>query len=182
MAKNSKNVWFGQVQSDPKRQFRFSVEVGGELVPMFYIKTATKPKANVSVVEHSFLDHTFKYPGRVTWDPITLTLIDPIDPDLAANWLQILLRSGYTYPDTSNARQTMSKLKANSALVGCAIASLDAEGTPIEEWRLQNPFITSIDFGGTLDYTSDEMSEITVEIAYDYAKCSVGKSLRVVKA
>ena len=39
----------------------------------------------------------------------------------------------------------------------------------VEQWTLVNPFIVNVDFGGTLDYSSDEFSEISVEIAYDYA-------------
>ena len=171
----TKNVWFTQKASDPKRQFRFEVNVGGENVPLWYIKTASKPKANVSVVEHQFLDYTFKYPGRVTWDNISLTLVDPVDPDLAGEFLSILLGSGYEYPETSNARQTMSKQKAMAALQGCSIVSTDADGRTIEKWTLQNPFLVSIDFGGTLDYSSDDMQEISVEIAYDYATCETGK-------
>ena len=35
----------------------------------------------------------------------------------------------------------------------------------------------SIDFGGALDYTSDDMNEIAVEIAYDWAEMTkFGKS------
>lgn len=173
----AKDIWFTQNRSDLKRRFRFDVQVGGNSVPMYYIKTAVKPKANISTVEHQFLDHTFKYPGRVTWDNITLTLVDPVNPDLAAEWLKILLKSGYQYPDTSNQRGSMSKLKATNALVGCTISSLDSDGRQIETWTLQNPFMVSVDFGGSLDYTSDEMQEITVEIAYDYATCKVNGRL-----
>ena len=64
--------------SDPKRKFRFQLEipaVGGvnDAIPVWTVKTVTKPKANIATVEHSFLQHTFKYPGRVTWDNITVT-------------------------------------------------------------------------------------------------------------
>ena len=49
------------------------------------------------------------------------------------------------------------------------IDQIDENGLIIERWELVNPFITSIDFGGTLDYSSDEMNEVTVEITYDWA-------------
>lgn len=174
---NSKNIWFGSVNSDPKRQFRFAVNVGKGKVPLYYIKTATKPKASVSTVEHSFLDYTFKYPGRVTWDNITLTLIDPISPDLARNWMEMLLKSGYAYPEAANsAMGSMSKEKAQRALNGCSIQQLDDLGNPVEEWTLVNAWIVSIDFGGTLDYSSDDLTEISVEIAYDYATVKTGQN------
>ena len=172
---NSKNVWFGSVTSDPKRAFRFSVNLGRGKVPLYYIKTATKPKLNVSTVEHSFLDYTFKYPGRVTWDNVSLTLIDPINPDMSNAFMAMVLKSGYAYPETANgAMGSMSKKKATSALTSITIESLDAEGNAVEEWTLVNPFIVSVDFGGTLDYTSDDLTEVGVEIAYDYAVCKTG--------
>jgi hypothetical protein len=51
--------------------------------------------------------------------------------------------------------------------------SLMSKGTEIEVWELVNPFITSVDFGGALDYTSDDLSEVTVEITYDWANLLV---------
>ena len=53
---------------------------------------------------------------------------------------------------------------------GVSIAQIDAEGKEIEKWKLTNPFIVNIDFGGNLDYAADEMNEISVEIAYDWAE------------
>ena len=38
----------------------------------------------------------------------------------------------------------------------------------------------SIDFGGNLDYTADEMNEISVEIAYDWAEVATkGNPIRL---
>ena len=50
------------------------------------------------------------------------------------------------------------------------IDQIDEDGNIIERWELQNPFITSVDFGGSLDYASDDMNEVTVELTYDWAK------------
>ena len=117
------------------------------------------------------MDHTFKYPGRVTWDNITLTLIDPVDPDLAYEFLQRLGVSGYRYPTTQQgAKSSLSKKKASEAIGRIQIQQLDDEGDPIETWTLINPFMVSIDFGGQLDYTSDEMNEISLELAFDWAE------------
>ncbi len=35
---------------------------------------------------------------------------------------------------------------------------------------MTNPWIVSIDFGGSLDYAAEEMNEISVEMAYDWAE------------
>ena len=163
------DLFWSNVNTDPKRRFRFTLNIGN--IPVWTIKTATKPKVNVGVVEHQFLNHTFKYPGRVTWDNITVTLVDPVDPDLAWSFLQKLRRSGYDYPTSQNVRSTISKKDSvEQGLGGIVIAQVDADGGPIESWFLQNPWIVSIDFGGNLDYAAEEMNEITLELAYDWAE------------
>ncbi len=161
----------------PKRHFQFHVSFGSGAteIPVWTIKTVTKPKANVSSIEHSFLNHTFKYPGRVTWDNITLTLIDPVDKQTAKTVLDALIESGYQYPDANpnimtGQGKTISKLNATQAINDVLIKQTNSEGKTIETWKLNNPFIVSIDWGGTLDYTSDELNEITVELAFDWAK------------
>lgn len=163
------DLFWSNVNTDPKRRFRFILAIGD--VPVWTIKTATKPKANVSTVEHQFINHTFKYPGRVTWDNISVTLVDPVTPDLAKMFLNKLRKSGYQYPATSNVRGSISKKKSvEQGLEGITIQQIDANGKVVEEWMLKNPWLVSIDFGGNLDYTADEMNEITVEIAYDWAE------------
>ena len=173
------DFFWTNAKADPKRAFRFYIEVGNAgsatELPVWTIKTATKPKASVSSIEHSFLNHTFKYPGRVTWDNITLTLVDPISPQVAQRALNMLRGSGYQYP-TEDAQlqagrgKTISKQQAVSTIGRCFIVQTDANGKRIEQWSLNNPWIVSIDWGGTLDYTSDELTEISIELAYDWAE------------
>ena len=45
----------------------------------------------------------------------------------------------------------------------------DEKGKQAEVWSLNNAFITSIDWGGSLDYTSDDMLELTIEVSFDWA-------------
>ena len=171
------SLFWNDVRTEPKRRFRFElkfterVEGARVPIPVWTIKTASKPKANVSLIEHQYIDHTFKYPGRVTWDPITVTLVDPVDPDLSYAFLDILGASGYKFPTTAaNSQFSLSKrgFTANIGLV--MIDQIDEDGNIIERWELQNPWISSVDFGGSLDYSSDDMNEVTIELQYDWAK------------
>ena len=52
----------------------------------------------------------------------------------------------------------------------CYLQLLDGNGNEIEEWQLRNPFLTNVDYGGSLDYTSDEMLELSLEITFDWAQ------------
>jgi hypothetical protein len=167
---------------EPKRRYRFQISIpdtnGTGNIPAWTVKTATKPKVTVSVIEHSYLDHVFKYPGRVTWDNITLTLVDPVDPDIGYTLLNRLGLAGYKYPEKPEGLKAMMSLSKGgmaSVLTGLALQQIDGAGNIIEQWTLKNPTIASIDFGGSLDYTSDEMNEITLELAYDWAEMTLGK-------
>ena len=168
-------LFWSDVKTDPKRRFRFELaftnKSNNELIPVWTIKTAMKPKANISTIEHQYIDHVFKYPGRVTWDPITITLVDPVEPDLAWQFLDVLGMSGYKYPTSSDrAKFSLSKKKFYDTIGTVVIHQIDDEGRSIEKWTLKNPFITSVDFGGSLDYAADDMNEITVEITFDWAQ------------
>ena len=62
----------------------------------------------------------------------------------------------------------MSKSEAVGAMGGVVISQLDAQGTAAESWELVNPWIKDVKFG-ELDYESDDMVDIEVELRYDYA-------------
>tara|TARA_B100000131_G_scaffold315930_2_gene355203 strand:- start:759 stop:1325 length:567 start_codon:yes stop_codon:yes gene_type:complete len=169
------SLFWNDVRTEPKRQFRFELKfssktLGEGAIPVWTVKTASKPKANISTIEHQYIDHTFKYPGRVTWDPITVTLVDPVEPDLSWAFLNVLGAAGYKYPTTATrSKLSLSKKEFADEIGTVFIDQIDENGAIIERWELINPFITSVDFGGSLDYTSDEMNEVTVEITYDWA-------------
>jgi hypothetical protein len=164
----------GQLK-DPKRQFRFKVEItginadtGGSLV--WYAKTISKPSFEISTAEHQYLNHKFYYPGGVTWNPVSMTLVDPRDPDMTATLSDIVELSGYSPPANPNDLGTMSKSKSAGALGTVFISQLDGEGEEIEKWTLWNAFITKVDYG-QLQYEGGEaLVEMSLDLAYDWAR------------
>lgn len=155
---------------EPKRKFRWLLYWSG--VPQFVVKSVKKPSYNVEVTPHQFLNYEFNYPGRVKWNPIDITIVDPVNPDSTKSLYKILENSGYVIPSNYQeaAAATISK-KAMVEALGTEIklSQLDADGTvPIETWVIKNPLITSAEFD-TLDYGADDMLNITVSITYDYA-------------
>lgn len=165
---------------EPKRKFRFKVQIGdlgGGIV--WYAKSAGKPSMTIaSDTTHKFMGHTFKYPGSVTWEDIDVTLVDPVSEDAATKLLEIVENSGYVYPNENYIKEqgdprnrpfhTISKAKATSALSHVWIYQLDAEGNPIESWKLHNVFIKSVAFGD-LSYEDEGLSEITLGLVFDWA-------------
>ena len=139
------NFWSDATQLDPKRQYRWIMRIAS--IPAYVLKTVSKPGFTVSETEHRYLNHTYWYPGRVEWEPVTLTLADPVSPDMAATMSQILASSGYSPAQSQNDTTTISKQQAVAALGNqVEIQQIDSEGRPVETWKLVNPFITDVKF------------------------------------
>ena len=160
---------------DPKRKFRFRVEFGGISggstggQTLWYAKSATKPSFQISSAEHKYLNHTFYYPGSVTWQEVTVTMVDPTDPDMAATLSAIVEAGGYKPPANSTDFTTMSKSSAAQALGTVIVTQMDAEGKDLEQWTLWNAFITEVKYGD-LEYGADDLTELSVTLKYDWAR------------
>tara|TARA_B100000424_G_scaffold188946_1_gene146920 strand:+ start:118 stop:708 length:591 start_codon:yes stop_codon:yes gene_type:complete len=165
---------------DPKRKFRFTVQFDGldmdGSAVIWFAKSVTKPAITVTETDHTFLDKKYYYPGRVEWNTITLTLVDPADPkksqDAVRQMNKLIETAGYNISTDPTALRTMSKSNSVGALGTIIINQLNAEGKTIESWKLTNPFIKDAKFGD-LDYTGDELIELSLELRYDWATCTI---------
>ena len=100
---------------DPKRNFRFMVEFQGIAAAqggasLWYAKGVSKPSFTVATAEHTYLNHRFYYPGALTWNDVTVQLVDPVSPDVTATISDIIVQSGYSPPTdaTAQSMNTMS--------------------------------------------------------------------------
>ncbi len=163
---------------DPKRNFRFTVSItgitaanGGPL--LWYANSVSKPTFTLASAEHKYLNHSFYYPGNVTWNSVEIKMVDPGgDPDVAATLAAILQGGGYQVPTdaSSNSLTSISKARATGALGRVEIKQIDADGRPIETWTLWNAFVEEVDFGGTLSYGDEKLTEIGLKLKYDWAR------------
>ena len=167
----------GTADTDPKRKFRFVVTfdgidagngAGGGVA--WYAKTAGKPSFTINAAEHKYLNHTFYYPGNVTWNEVTIALVDPVNPDMASTLSDIVQAGGYVLPtiDKVGAPLTINKGYAVEALGRVTIEQQDAYGIPKETWTLHNAWIKDVKFGD-LEYGSDDLTQIDVILKYDWA-------------
>ena len=106
--------WSDTKGHDPKRQYRWVLRVGS--IPAFVLKKVGKPSFTVTETEHKYLNHTYYYPGRVTWNTIEMTLADPVEPDIASTVANIIRNSGYNPAQSENDISTMSKRRAVESL------------------------------------------------------------------
>ena len=171
------NFWTS-ANVEPKRNYRFKVQLGSgaQFGIVWFAKSADKPKFSQEVTEHDFLNHKFKFPGRIKWEDITVELVDPVNPDAMARTLALIADAGYKIPAGASVASvdayTMSKEKAVAALQSVTIQQLDNIGNTLERWTLKNAFLSKAEFS-KLDYSSEDMSTITLTFAYDWAQCDL---------
>ena len=166
------NFW-SQAQTEPKRKFRYLLYFAG--MPQFMAKSVTKPSFQVASTQHSYLQHNFNFPGRVTWQDVSITIVDPIQPDATASLYGLIKKAGYVLPpevggDDDVGKGTITKAKMVSALDVVRIDTIGPEGAAdiIESWTLNNAQITSVNFD-SLDYSSDDILNIQIGLKYDWA-------------
>lgn len=177
---------------EPKRSHRWTISfksLGGDLT--FMATSVKKPSFTSKATTHQFINHTFKYPGIVTWDDIDgLTFVDAFEPNVGSVFYNVLLNSGYDIPSNfTNSLLGMTKTSAVSTIGDVVIRQLDGghridfEGSPgsivgptvgpniREEWIMKNAFVTSAKWGEELKYSEDAgLVEVSIGISYDYAE------------
>lgn len=171
---------------EPKRQFRWLLSVDG--IPYYTIKKVNRPSYEVGEAEHKFINHTFYFPGRVTYNTISFDIVDTASPDAAETLRQILSAAGYSLPkDDLVSTQSISKHGGVTALGNVTIEMIGAggvagsragspapspendEGRVLEFWTLHNAWVKKIEFS-ELDYEGDDLATVSVELRYDYAE------------
>lgn len=161
---------------EPKRQFRFLVTISGmEQGATWYARSVTKPGFTVTQSPHKFLNHTFYYPGKVEWDEVTVSMVDPVNPDATGALLSILRRSGYNVPANLNdvdATTTIGKGNATAELGNVIIRAIDEDGDILEQWTLNNPFITNVSFN-EYSYEGEDLATVDLRLRYDWASYEI---------
>lgn len=173
---------------EPKRQFRFLISFTELSNLTFMAKSASKPSYELSTSEHKVLNHTFKFPGTLTWSDVDVTFVDAVDPNVGSKFYNALLNAGYVAPTSESALVTgITKVQVTSVIGEVKIKQLDGGGiilpagfdpgevrgavdqtNIVEEWTLKNAFIKNVSFGD-LSYDSEELMEVSVGLMYDYA-------------
>jgi len=182
---------YGVGKLEPKRSYRFLLFFG-QLSTPWIAKKVSKPGFAVSETKHSYLNHNYYYPGRVEWNTVTATLVDPGEPDVAQTMDNILRNMGYLIPegpDTApvtlskgasvNQMNTVRIQQIQNAYSGEAINASAVE--VIEEWQLYGAWVKDVKYGD-LAYEDDNMTEVTVELRYDYARLNNANSTSNVSA
>ena len=161
---------------EPKRNYRFKMYVGS--MDHIHVKTTARPNWEIGIAEHDYLNHKFKFPGKVTFNDVEVTYVEEITNDAMSKLLDILSDSGYSWTKEGTVisrldLNTISKRRAVDALnggtgKGVLLAEIDSEGREICHYTLHNAWISQVT-PSEASYESEELQELTLRITYDYA-------------
>ena len=177
---------------EPKRQFRFLVDIDGMALEdnesgdayhdapdtslMWYIKSVDKPSVALATVEDGEIPWGDGVPQPLTggplWKPVTMTMVDPQYPNATRKLMRLIRRAGYLDEKAQGINNNSGDFQfayLKGAVGKVEIHQLDALGERLETWQLIDAWPGEINFG-KLDYSSDDFVEISVTWVYSYAK------------
>ena len=143
---------------EPKMKNRYIMEIDG--IASYLIKTANRPSIQFEVVTLDHINVKRKLKGKGEWQDIEITLFDPIVPSGAQQVME--------WVRTSHESITGRDGYADFYKKDIDIYMLGPVGDKIENWKLKGAFINSAVFND-LDWSSNDPSEITLTLSYDYA-------------
>jgi len=143
---------------EPKLKNRFILTIDG--VPSYVIKAANRPQIQFEEVELRHMNVSRYVAGKGTWQPLEITMYDPIVPSAAQavmEWVRL-----------SHESVTGRDGYADFYKKDIVFNSLGPVGDKVEEWTLKGAFIQAANFGD-MSFESVTPAEITLTLRYDYA-------------
>ena len=143
---------------EPKLKNRFIMQIDG--INAYLIKTMNRPSIESDEVILEHMNVTRYVKGKSRWQPLDITLYDPIVPSGAQQvieWIRL-------HHESVTGRDGYSDFYKKDITFNL----LDPVGAVIEEWELKGAYIQSANFGD-LDFASSDPVEIALTLRYDYA-------------
>jgi hypothetical protein len=144
--------------NEPKRRNRWTIEFSDLGFSEWTVRASSRPHMQLDTVVVPFMNSETYVAGRYRWNPITITFIDPIGPSSTQKimeWIRSSVQS------STGKMGYASQYKKNLIL-----KMLDPAGLTVEQWTLENCFITDAQFG-TLDYSSSDLAEVQITVQMD---------------
>ena len=143
---------------EPKMSNRFIMEIDG--IPAYLIKTAARPQLQLNSVPLDHINVKRYVKGKAEWQPVTVTLYDPIVPSGA----QAVMEWVRLHHESVTGRDGYSDFYKKDITFNV----LGPVGDKDEEWTLKGAFIESADFSD-LNYAESNPAEVSLTLRYDYA-------------
>ena len=143
---------------EPKVANRFVMEIDG--IPAYLVKTMARPSIQFETITLDHINVKRYVKGKAAWQPITVTLYDPIVPSGAQSvieWVRL-------HHESVTGRDGYSDFYKKDITFNV----LGPVGDKVEEWTLKGAMIEAANFG-VLAFDSNDPTEITLTLRYDYA-------------
>lgn len=141
----------------PKKQNQWIMYIEG--VPSFLVHVADKPKTSFNEIEVHHINTKWKLKGKPDYDPISVTLYDPIKPSgtqAAMEWIRL-----------SHEAETGRDGYADFYKRDLTFNTLSPVGEKVDEWIIKGAWISNADFGSG-DWSSDDLFGVELTLSYDY--------------
>ena len=143
---------------EPKLKNRFIMYIEG--IPAYLVKASGRPNINFELVILDHINIKRKIKGKGTWQPITVTLYDPIVPS-GAQAVMEWVRLSHEAVTGREGYSDFYKKDITFNMIGPV-------GDKVEEWTLKGAFILTTTMG-EMSWSETTPMEIQLSIEYDYA-------------
>jgi len=143
---------------EPKLKNRYVMNLNG--LPAYLVKTMARPSITFEEVELHHINVKRYVHGKATWEPIEVTLYDPVVPS-AAQGVMEWVRLHHESVTGRDGYSDFYKKDIDFQVLGPV-------GDVVEEWKLKGAFIQAANFND-LDYSSSDPVDISLTLRYDYA-------------
>jgi len=143
---------------EPKLKNRFIMNIQG--INAYLVKAMNRPSLESEEVILEHMNVTRYIKGKSRWQPIDITLYDPVVPSAAQQVIE-WIRLGHESVTGRDGYSDFYKKNITFQLVGPV-------GDVVEEWELWGTYIQTANFGD-LSFEDTTPVEITLTLKYDYA-------------
>ena len=143
---------------EPKLKNRFIMQIDG--INAYLIRSMNRPTLESDEVVLEHLNVTRYVKGKSRWQPIDITLYDPIVPSAS----QAVMEWVRLHHESVTGRDGYSDFYKKEVTLNM----LGPVGDVVEEWVLKGCYVQSANFGD-LDFATSDPAEITLTLKYDYA-------------
>ena len=143
---------------EPKLKNRYIMNIDG--INAYLVKTMARPTIESEEVALPHMNVTRYVKGRTQWQPIDITLYDPIVPSAAQQVIEWIRLSHESVTGRDGYADFYKK--------DITINTLGPVGDKVEEWKLKGAFISTANFG-SLSFDEVSPVDITLTLKYDYA-------------
>jgi hypothetical protein len=155
-----------------KRKYRWMFNIKGvcggsdSTSPLLPPGKSGRPSLSFKEMDAQHITETVYFPGKPEWKPISITLYD-----IKTRFNPVIQWIKKIYEVSEKEVSWKPSVESSSPQAfkrECSIDLYDGVGNIVEEWKLENVWPISIDFGD-LDFNSSDILTIDLQLRYDRA-------------